>query len=92
MEKDKWEVVYEAAGHLQADIIRGMLEAQEIPVHVSGEAVGRVFSFTVGPTARVQILVPVDDLPRARNLIEGYENESLADQVPADDDSLEEDG
>ena len=85
MSEEKWAVVYEVPGQFQADIIRSLLEAQGIPVFVSGEAVGRVLSFTVGPTAEVQILVPIEDLPRARQILEEVDTENLTDQETPED-------
>jgi len=69
MSEDKWEVVDEVSGSVQAELLRGMLEAQEIQVVLSQEGAGRVYGLTVGTLGRVQILVPANDAQLAKQLI-----------------------
>lgn len=93
MAEIQWEVVYETNGMLLAEILRGLLEAQEISVVLSQEGVGRVYGLTVGTLGRVQVLVPASDLERAQHILEEYENGEMADQSlpdagPADQDDL----
>lgn len=86
MNDDKWEVVYETYGPFQAELLRGLLEAQEIPVVLSQEGVGKVYSLTVGTLGLVQILVPVRHLGRARRLLAAYEaGEYLSSDYPLDE-------
>lgn len=73
---EEWVVIDEVPGMLQAEILRGMLEAQEIPVLLSQEGAGRVYGLTVGPLGTVQILIPAKDLERARELLDAYYAES----------------
>ncbi|MBN1146917.1 MAG: DUF2007 domain-containing protein [Anaerolineales bacterium] len=72
MSKEQWIVVDEAPNHFHAEIIRGLLEAQEIPAMLFEEAVGRVMPFTVGSTAWVEIMVPAQDEQRARQVLKAY--------------------
>ena len=74
MAESEWEVVYETDGQLQAELLRGLLEAQEIPVVLSQEGIGRVYGLTVGPLAIVQILVPGSKVERARDILRKYES------------------
>ena len=74
MAESGWEVVYETDGQLQAELLRGLLEAQEIPVVLSQEGIGRVYGLTVGPLAIVQILVPGSKVERARDILRKYES------------------
>ena len=53
MTDSEWEKVTVATGELQAEIIRGMLEAQDIEVLLFQEGAGKVFSVSVGPLAEV---------------------------------------
>lgn len=76
MAESEWEVVYETDGQLQAELLRGLLEAQEIPVVLSQEGIGRVYGLTVGPLATVQILVPGSKAERARSILREYESSS----------------
>lgn len=72
MADSKWEKVTVATGELQAEIIRGMLEAQDIEVLLFQEGAGKVFSVSVGPLAEVEILVPADKKDEATQIIDEY--------------------
>ena len=80
----QWEVVYETNGSLLAEILRGLLEAQDIPVLLSQEGAGRVYGLTVGTLGRVQVLVPATDLDRAQNILDEYEKGEIMDQPTAE--------
>jgi hypothetical protein len=69
---EDWIVLDEVPGMLQAEILRGMLEAQEIPSVLSQEGAGRAIGITIGTLGAVQILVPSKDLDRAREILDGY--------------------
>ena len=72
MEK-QWEVVEVVAGAFQAEILRGFLEAQGIPVILSQEGAGHsVYALTVGKLGEVKILVPIDKFIEARGAIQDY--------------------
>ncbi len=90
MSEAQWEVLDEVPGTLQAEIMRGMLEAQDIPVVLSQEGVGHVYGLTVGPLGRVQILVPARDLERAKQILEEYYSDSIEGQEEAGDQNPEE--
>lgn len=66
------ELLEEVGGEGQAEMLRGWLEAQGIPVTLSQEGVGKVYALTVGAFGRVQLLVPRELLERARQLLEAY--------------------
>ena len=87
MGESQWEVVYEANGMFQAEMLRGMLEAQEVPVVLSQEGVGRVYGLTVGTLGRVEILVPLSKIMLARQILSEFETGSLIDSEPADSDN-----
>lgn len=78
--KTPWEVVYVAANRMEAEVVRGHLEAEDIPVVLSGEAAGTVFGLTTGPLARVEVLVPAPLAERARAVLD--ESQQPAD-VPS---------
>jgi hypothetical protein len=77
MSEITWEVVYETNGSLLAEILRGLLEAQDITVVLSQEGLGRVYGLTVGTLGRVQILVPAPDVERAQHILEEYETSNM---------------
>ncbi|MGE5223327.1 MAG: putative signal transducing protein [Omnitrophica WOR_2 bacterium] len=92
MAEIQWEVVDEVAGDLQAEILRGLLEAQEIQVWLSQEGAGKAYGVGLGRLGRVQILVPDYSAEAARQLLEEYYSGKLeAENPPVDDPLPEED-
>ena len=82
-----WELLTVITGDLQAELIRGLLEAQGIQVLLFQEGAGRsVYHVTVGPIANVEILVPVSQIDRAREVLNIYhqggfeEKDNVGDQ------------
>lgn len=85
MGEGKWVQLANVHGDLQAELLRGLLEAQEIPVVLSQEGAGRAIGLTVGPLGEVKIMVPGVHLSRARTILMQYEAgafEDLADEDP----------
>jgi hypothetical protein len=78
MTDEKWEMLDEVPGPFQAEIVRGLLEAQEIPTILLQEGVGRAVGFTIGPLGVVQILVPSSEMKRAANILDDYYAGKLA--------------
>jgi hypothetical protein len=86
MSEITWEVVYETNGSLLAEILRGLLEAQDLTVVLSQEGLGRVYGLTVGTLGRVQILVPAPDVERAQQILEEYETSNMDElDVPGEE-------
>jgi hypothetical protein len=80
MSEERWQVAVEVAGEIQAEILRGMLEAQGIKVFISQEGAGRAYGLGVGRLGRVQILVPEEDLERSKALLDEYYTGQLENQ------------
>jgi hypothetical protein len=75
MTENNWEVVEVVAGDLQAEVLRGLLEAQGIPAILSQESAGHsVFPVTVGKFGEVQILVQSDQVEEARAVLADYKS------------------
>jgi hypothetical protein len=103
MQSEKWELVEVVYGDLQAELLRGLLEAQDIQVMLSQEGAGHnVYPVLMGPLARVEVYVPDINLEAARQVVEKYrageyEKEELEgeensgfnsdDDIPPEDDS-----
>ena len=77
MSKGKWVSVSRIQGDLQAELLRGLLEAQEIPVLLSREGAGRAFGLTVGSLGEVEVLVPEPFAQEAKTIIEMYKKGNL---------------
>ena len=72
MTEEPWEVLDEISGSIDAEIIRGMLEAQNIPVVLSQEGAGRALGLTIGSLGETQILVPKSKLESAQEVLDDY--------------------
>jgi hypothetical protein len=72
MSEEKWELITEVSGELQADLLGNLLEAQGIQVFLNQEGAGRAYGLTVGPMGQVQILVPRHQSQEARQIIDDY--------------------
>jgi hypothetical protein len=66
---EKWGRVAIVPGMVIADIIKGRLETEGIPVKLRYEAVGRIYALTLDGIGEVEVLVPLDCLRRAREVI-----------------------
>lgn len=64
------EVVYRAQGMLEAEAIKGRLEASGIPAALDFESVGQTFGITIDGLGEVRILVPTDRAGDARELLQ----------------------
>ena len=82
---ENFVVVESVSGILEAEIIRGMLEAQEIDVVLSYEAAAAIYGFGVGRSARVEILVPEEALGEAQQCLEDYRSGRLVDEIEDED-------
>ena len=72
MSDEKWALITEVSGELQADLLRNLLEAQGIEVFLNQEGAGRAYGLTVGPLGQVQVLVPSHQSEEARQIVDDY--------------------
>jgi hypothetical protein len=85
MTEEQWEVLDEISGSIDAEIIRGMLEAKDIPVILSQEGAGRAIGLTIGSLGETQILVPKSKMTNAQEVLDEFyksleENQSTSDE------------
>jgi hypothetical protein len=94
MSDQQWEVVETIAGEFQAELLRGLLEAQGIPVVLSQEGAGQsVFPVTVGAFGKVEVLVPSTHREQALQVIQDFNSGAYEDSEnsnPADDETTDE--
>jgi hypothetical protein len=91
MSKPTWKPIVTVQGELQAEVVRGLLEAQGIPVNLSQEGVARAYGLGVGPLSEVEIMVPDSYFQQAQNVIARYqagEFQALGDQLDEQDEDL----
>jgi hypothetical protein len=80
MNEKKWVSLTKVQGDLQAELLRGLLEAQEIPVLLSREGAGRAYGINVGLLGEVEILVPDEFAQEAKIILTMYKDGSLENQ------------
>jgi len=73
MTHPQYITVHTAAGQLEAEIIRSLLQAQGLTVRLSQESAGAVYAFTVGPLGEVDVMVPETEVVKARDVLEAYQ-------------------
>jgi hypothetical protein len=69
-EEDNWVTVFEAANIDEANIVKSMLEASEIPVILEREAAGVIYGLSIGPLSEVAVKVPKKLAPLAAQLLQ----------------------
>ena len=72
-------VVETTSGLIEAEILRGLLEANDINVWLSHESAGKVFGLSVGPLGQVDLMVPADQAEEAKKILDDYHAGRLMD-------------
>lgn len=72
MTDDEWVMVDQVQGQLQAEILRGLLEAQGIMVWVNSPGAAHAYALSVGTLGTVELLVPSSFVDQARQILESY--------------------
>lgn len=76
MTTEDWVHLTTISGSINADILKGLFEAQDIDVQLYQEAVGKsVYPVNFGMLGEVAIYVKASDLESARKLLSEIENE-----------------
>ncbi len=75
--KPRKEVVYVANGMLEAESVKILLESFGIPAYTNQESAGTVYGLTVGPLGEVEVVVPIDRLAEAKQVIEDMKSGKL---------------
>lgn len=72
MAEEEWVLVDKVQGQLQAELLRGLLEAQGIRVFLNQQGAAHAYAVTVGTLGTVEILVPTNDAEQAKQVLEAY--------------------
>ena len=72
-------VVETTSGLIEAEILRGLLEANDINVWLSHESAGKVIGLSVGPLGQVDLMVPADQAEEAKKILDDYHAGRLMD-------------
>ncbi len=78
MEDDRWVVVHVASGMINANIIVGRLESEEIPVKLQYDVVGAIYGLTLDGLGEVKVMVPSRYVFRAEEILSRfYEDDDI---------------
>jgi hypothetical protein len=99
MNQEEWVLVDTCAGQLQAELVRGLLEAQGIQVWINQAGAAHAYAVTVGSMGRVEVLVPSGDSEQAERVLDEYYSgklddiglQGIEDVPPVEDNELAED-
>jgi hypothetical protein len=99
MNQEEWVLVDTCAGQLQAELVRGLLEAQGIQVWINQAGAAHAYAVTVGSMGRVEVLVPSGDSEQAERVLDEYYSgklddmglQGIEDVPPVEDSELAED-
>lgn len=72
MTDEEWVLVDKVQGQLQADILKGLLEAQGVTVWLNSQGAARAYAVSVGTLGAVELLVPSSAAENARQVLEAY--------------------
>ena len=72
-EKFGWVVVETAHGELEANVLKSILEAEEIPVLLQAKGGASVYTFSIGKLGEIKVLVPKAFEEQAKELIKPEE-------------------
>jgi hypothetical protein len=95
MQSEHWEIIAHVSGEIQAEILRGLLEAQGIPVTLNQEGAGRAYGISMGPMGEVQLMVPSRYSQHARQVLADYEAglfETPEDEPSDDQENTQDEG
>lgn len=72
MDDVEWTLVDKVHGQFQAEILRGLLEAQGMMVWLNQQGAAHAYAVSVGTLGMVEILVPSNLAEKARQVLEAY--------------------
>ena len=76
-----WEEVERVSDTIQAEILRGLLEAQGIRVWLAQEGAARALGLSLPPMGGVGIMVPNDQVAEAYETLDQYYEGALENDV-----------
>jgi hypothetical protein len=92
MADEEWALVDKVHGQLQAEILKGLLEAQGVMVWLNQEGAAHAYAVAIGTLGMVEILVPSSEVEKARQVLEAYyrgEFENMELKAPGPDEAPE---
>jgi Putative prokaryotic signal transducing protein len=90
MDEEEWVLVDKVHGQLQAEILKGLLEAQGFMVWLNQEGAAHAYAVVIGTLGMVEILVPSSVVEKARQVLDAYyrgDFENMEFQGPVTDEA-----
>lgn len=87
MTPDEWVELTTVHGELIAESLRGLLEAQGIPVYLNQEGAGRAYGLNVGSLGATLLLVRQQDLSQAQAVLRAYREGDFDEDESGDDET-----
>jgi hypothetical protein len=82
--------IYNAAGMLEAEMIKTYLESFDVVVFINQESLGRTLGLSAGPLGMVEVMVPESQLGEAQTLLrEMWDGKQIEEFMPPDDQNTE---
>jgi hypothetical protein len=72
MSSEEWVLLEKIEGQPQAEILKGLLEAQGIKVWLNAQGASHAYAVTVGTLGLVELLVPSSAAAQARQVLDAY--------------------
>jgi hypothetical protein len=72
MAEEEWVLVEKVEGPLQAELLKGLLEAQGIKVWLNQQGASRAYAVSVGTLGLVEILVLSSQTGQAKQVLDAY--------------------
>jgi len=72
MAEEEWVLVDKVQGQLQAEILKGLLEAQGMRVWLNQEGAAHAYAVAIGTLGLVEILVPTSEVEQAKQVLKAY--------------------
>jgi hypothetical protein len=80
-------VVWEAMNMMEAEVVKGRLEAEGIPAIIRSEALGQIFGLTMGGLAKADVLVPGPLAEKALDILEASDLLEVPDETEPEEDA-----
>jgi len=87
VKREGFEVVYRAAGMMEAEVVKGRLEASGIPAALDSES--SILPFSVANMGEVRILVQSERAEEARDLLGAGFDEEETEEVESENETKE---
>jgi len=80
MSDDQWQEIDRVPDPFEAEILRGLLEAQGVQVWLAQEGAARALGLSLTPMGEVVLLVPASQASQALEILDQYDDGTLEEE------------